>query len=168
MTSVRFNRCTIYQKKGIKYRKRLCFVWQKLICFSILNIVNIGKRVDRPDKAQLISSSAHSTVTQVRGCGLILKGGDDFSHQSRRLFCLIDLLKNRTREEKLRSFDLNSPPCCVLTCRTSDGGPSPTEVKPRTRRLYVTLVVNPEMVVSRLSSVLCFCQALSCASGSVV
>src|SRR4029434_2865077 len=27
-----------------------------------------------------------------------------------------------------------SPPCWVLTCSTSEGGPSPTEVKPSTRR----------------------------------
>ncbi|TNN77478.1 hypothetical protein EYF80_012292 [Liparis tanakae] len=50
--------------------------------------------------------------------------------------------------------------------RTSEGGPSPTEVKPSTLRVYVMSAVRPEMVVSWLSSVLCFCQALSGASGS--
>lgn len=60
----------------------------------------------------------------------------------------------------LKQVTPGSPPCCVLTCSTSEGGPSPTEVNASTRNPYVMSGTRPEMVVRLPSSVLCFCQVL--------
>ena len=95
-----------------------------------------------------------------------------FQHQV-QLRCLVQI--RHTDEPHTTGVDTEPwhltpyvPPCCVLTWMMSEGGPSPTEVKARTRMLYVVPVMRLPTVVRWLSSVLCFCHMLKGRCGSVV
>lgn len=95
-----------------------------------------------------------------------------FEHQV-QLRCLVQIRHtaepHTTRvDTELQHLTPYVPPCCVLTWMMSEGGPSPTEVKARTRMLYVVPVMRLPTVVRWLSSVLCFCHILKGRCGSVV